>query len=89
MFKFLRFLLIGNTPNYFDWRKTSTSFEDTPAHTYQAMNPITLLGRGKPERRSFSPSVVSMLGEEPQSAATRATVSDLLSTGKPIGGQRR
>src|SRR5204863_1932946 len=55
-------------PDYFDWQRTATSFEQIAAHTFQAMNQTTLLGQGEPERvqaTQASHGLFPMLGIQP------------------------
>jgi predicted permease len=55
-------------PDYFDWRRTSHSFADMAAHTFQAMGQTTLLGQGEPERVQVtiaSHQLFPMLGIQP------------------------
>lgn len=62
-------------PNYSDWRSITSSFEPIAAHTFQAMNQTTLLGRGEPDRvqaTQASHQLVPMLGIRPHWRLCRA-----------------
>lgn len=55
-------------PDFFDWQKTASSFQDIAAYTFQEMNRTTLLGRGDPEwvqATQASHQLFPMLGIQP------------------------
>lgn len=56
-------------PDFFDWQKTSTSFDELAAYTFQEMNKWTILGDGDPEQVQTvqaSARLSMMMGFEPR-----------------------
>jgi len=55
-------------PDFYDWQRISTSFDQLAAHTFQAMNTWTMVGDGEPEpvqTVQASHNLFPMLGVEP------------------------
>jgi predicted permease len=69
-----------SAPDYLDWQRSAHSFESIAAHTFQAMNQVTLTGDGEPEPVQIvqaSWQLFPMLGIQPLSGRAYTAEEEL------------